>query len=218
MLFATLTSLRVLFFFCLLSLAHLDLDFDDVWPSATNSGPRLPSLMLLQPAPLILLTGADGYVATEIALQCLHAGHRVRGTFRSSDKAAQWTRMQREQQQQPAGLWAKDAFEAVLAPDMVVANSFDHVLSDVDVVIHTASPVRPCVSLLLWALFDFFSATPRRSFPGLPQLQRPGSRDARASCQGHSEPAQRRQEVWTSSQTIHHDQVRGCSWAQGYSL
>ena len=67
----------------------------------------------------VLITGANGYIASHVADQVITAGYRVRGTVRSEAKGELMTEVY-EKRHGPG------KFEAVVVPDMAV----DHALDD----------------------------------------------------------------------------------------
>lgn len=129
---------------------------------------------------LVLLTGADGYVATEIALQYMEAGFRVRGTFLSQARAEAWVKVHQIQH----------LFEAVVTKDMVEEDAYDQVMEGVTIVVHTASPVSVfSVPSDHHRLVPETSSIPRfdtKQTTGLSQLQRPGEGDVGTSRSWHS--------------------------------
>ncbi|KAL3429126.1 NAD(P)-binding protein [Aspergillus tetrazonus] len=84
---------------------------------------------------LILVTGVTGFTGSYIANGLLELGYRVRGTVRSSEKAAWVT--QALTKRNPSA-----AFEAVIVPDQNTACVCDTVLKDVDGLAHVAGDVR----------------------------------------------------------------------------
>ncbi|KAK1055258.1 hypothetical protein LTR74_015797 [Friedmanniomyces endolithicus] len=73
---------------------------------------------------IVLVTGANGYIASHVINQLLHAGYKVRGTVRSPSKA-EWMHKLLDPQHGP------DAFETVVVPDMVAGNAFDAAVKSV---------------------------------------------------------------------------------------
>lgn len=67
---------------------------------------------------LVLVTGANGYIASHIVDQVLLAGYHVRGTVRDAAKAA-WT-TEVFNSRHGAG-----TYSAVVVPDMAVDGAFD---------------------------------------------------------------------------------------------
>jgi nucleoside-diphosphate-sugar epimerase len=79
----------------------------------------------------VLVTGANGYLATWVTKKYLEAGYSVRGTVRSlsksaflNDKFAQYG----------------DRFELVVVEDITKDGAFDEAVKGVDAIAHTASP------------------------------------------------------------------------------
>lgn len=87
--------------------------------------------------PLALVTGATGFVATEVVLALLDAGFDVRGTCRSQDKANAWSRAN------PAA-----KIEWTLVENIEAKGAFDEAVKGVSHIAHVASPcvVRHCPS------------------------------------------------------------------------
>ncbi|EMD37318.1 hypothetical protein CERSUDRAFT_73226 [Gelatoporia subvermispora B] len=79
---------------------------------------------------LILVTGASGFLGSNVVHQLLEAGHRVRGTVRSS----------KVELVQEAWVDYKDRFEAVGIDDLI-SGDFSGALKGVNGVIHTAAPL-----------------------------------------------------------------------------
>ncbi len=82
--------------------------------------------------PLVLVTGASGFIASHIVQQLLADGHRVRGTVRDPRRL------------EPDGPLnslpgASERLELVAA-DLTVPGSFDEAVRGCDYVLHTASP------------------------------------------------------------------------------
>lgn len=92
--------------------------------------PTTTATTALLPGSLILVTGANGYIATHIVNQLLIAGYHVRGTVRDATKAAQTTTLF-------TGRYGTGKFAAVVVPDMSVDGAFD------DAVKGTLSPFFP---------------------------------------------------------------------------
>jgi len=88
----------------------------------------------------VLLTGANGFIATHVLIRFLQAGHTVVGTVRSNEKAEEALRTI------PEDLRSKVKFAIV--PDIAAPGAFDQVIkdNDVDAVVHTATPFRYDVS------------------------------------------------------------------------
>ncbi|KAI9157966.1 Ketoreductase CTB6 [Paramyrothecium foliicola] len=84
----------------------------------------------------ILITGATGLVGFRVLVLALTAGHRVRYTARSEDKALAVS-------SNPAikALAPGDRLSSVVIPDLTVEGTFDSALNGVTHVIHVGSPV-----------------------------------------------------------------------------
>ncbi|KAI9735464.1 MAG: hypothetical protein M1818_006470 [Claussenomyces sp. TS43310] len=91
---------------------------------ASSSG-RVP------PGGLVLVTGVTGFIGSYIASGLLGLGYRVRGTVRSSDKAAWVTEAMTERH--PSA-----DFEAVVLPDQNAAGAWDAIVKGVDGIAHVA--------------------------------------------------------------------------------
>ena len=70
---------------------------------------------------LVLVTGANGYIASHVVDQFLAAGYRVRGTVRSESKGA-WVKDLFEQK------YGSNKFELAVVPDMDKKGAFDDVM------------------------------------------------------------------------------------------
>ncbi|POY74967.1 hypothetical protein BMF94_1943 [Rhodotorula taiwanensis] len=82
---------------------------------------------------LVLVSGTSGFVGTEVTLQFLQKGFRVRGTVRSQDKADAW-------EKKHAGEFQKGQLEWSIVEDVAGKGAFDEAIKGVDIVAHTASP------------------------------------------------------------------------------
>ncbi|KAL3459548.1 hypothetical protein BJX64DRAFT_291214 [Aspergillus heterothallicus] len=82
--------------------------------------------------PLILLTGATGFVGSQVALRALEAGHAIRFVVRREE---QTTKLRT--------LFSKyiEKLSFVVIPDITVSGSFDDAVQGVEYVIHVASPL-----------------------------------------------------------------------------
>jgi nucleoside-diphosphate-sugar epimerase len=88
-------------------------------------------MVAVSPPAKVLVTGANGYLATWVVKKYLEAGFSVRGTVRSlsksvflKDKFAHYG----------------DRFELVVVEDITKEGAFDEAVKDVDAIAHTASP------------------------------------------------------------------------------
>ncbi|KAK0944929.1 hypothetical protein LTR29_003520 [Friedmanniomyces endolithicus] len=80
----------------------------------------------------VLVTGANGYIATHVVDQLLRAGYKVRGTVRSCSKA-EWMHKLLDLQYGPG------TFETVIVPDMVADGAFDEAVKSVSGIVHLAT-------------------------------------------------------------------------------
>lgn len=67
---------------------------------------------------LVLVTGANGWIASHVVDQLIQAGYNVRGTSRESSKA-EWL------QDYVTGKYGSGKFEVAVVPDMSVEGAFD---------------------------------------------------------------------------------------------
>jgi hypothetical protein len=79
----------------------------------------------------VLVTGANGYLATWVVKKYLEAGYSVRGTVRSLSKSAFLN--------DKFGHYG-NRFELVVVDDITKDGAFDEAVKGVDVIAHTASP------------------------------------------------------------------------------
>jgi nucleoside-diphosphate-sugar epimerase len=79
----------------------------------------------------VLVTGANGYLATWVVKKYLEAGYSVRGTVRSLSKSAFLN--------DKFGHYG-DRFELVVVGDISKEGAFDEAVKGVDAIAHTASP------------------------------------------------------------------------------
>ncbi|BGP20659.1 hypothetical protein JCM10213_001095 [Rhodosporidiobolus nylandii] len=80
---------------------------------------------------LVLVSGTTGFLGSEVTLQFLQAGYRVRGTARSQEKADKW-----EKKHGNFG----ERLEWAIVKDVAAEGAFDSAIKGVDLVAHTASP------------------------------------------------------------------------------
>jgi nucleoside-diphosphate-sugar epimerase len=79
----------------------------------------------------VLVTGANGYLATWVVKKYLEAGYSVRGTVRSLPKSAFLNNKFSHY---------GNRFELVVVEDITKGGAFDEAVKGVDVIAHTASP------------------------------------------------------------------------------
>jgi uncharacterized protein YbjT (DUF2867 family) len=85
---------------------------------------------------LVLVTGANGFIAAHIVKEFLDRGYRVRGTVRDVSKSAFLT-------EEVFPVYAKRGdFELIAIPDLGDPNAFDDAVrgNNVAAIVHVASP------------------------------------------------------------------------------
>jgi len=88
-------------------------------------------MVAISPPAKVLVTGADGYLATWATKKYLEAGYSVRGTVRSLSKSAFLN---------DKFACYGDRFELVVVEDITKDGAFDEAVQDVDAIAHIASP------------------------------------------------------------------------------
>lgn len=83
---------------------------------------------------LVLITGANGYIAAQTVESFLRAGYSVRGTVRSKARAQSLISAL-------APEFGTDRLELVEVKDITVPGAFDEAIKGIDAVAHLASPV-----------------------------------------------------------------------------
>ena len=88
-------------------------------------------MVAVSPPAKVLVTGANGYLATWVTKKYLEAGYSVRGTVRSLSKSAFLNNK-----------FARhgERFELVVVEDITKDGAFDEAVKGVDAIAHTASP------------------------------------------------------------------------------
>ncbi|GEM07536.1 NAD-dependent epimerase/dehydratase [Rhodotorula toruloides] len=81
--------------------------------------------------PLVLVTGASGYIGASVTHAFLRTGYRVRGTVRKQAQADAW------REHFPH---YKEKLGFAIVEDMGKEGAYDEAIKDVEVVVHTASP------------------------------------------------------------------------------
>ncbi|KAL0253249.1 hypothetical protein SLS55_010221 [Diplodia seriata] len=92
----------------------------------------MDSKTALSPGDLVLVTGANGYLASHVASELLSAGYRVRGTVRDVGKN-RWL------QDHFDNAYGHNKFELFEVPDMVAVNAFHSAANGVAAIAHVAS-------------------------------------------------------------------------------
>ncbi|KAI1089874.1 aldehyde reductase [Rostrohypoxylon terebratum] len=92
------------------------------------------SELAIKPGSLVLVTGANGFIAGHIIDQVLQHGYRVRGTVRNISRD-QWLTGHFEEK------YGSGKFELAEVPDMLADGAFDEALKGVSGLIHAATPV-----------------------------------------------------------------------------
>ncbi|KAM0786885.1 hypothetical protein ACM66B_002310 [Microbotryomycetes sp. NB124-2] len=81
---------------------------------------------------LVVVSGVSGFVGTQVAVEFLDAGYKVRGTVRAPEKGAEWIKKHPKY---------TDQIEWVIVEDIAAEGAFDEVVDDaVTIFVHTASP------------------------------------------------------------------------------
>ncbi|KAL4964259.1 uncharacterized protein BDV14DRAFT_201037 [Aspergillus stella-maris] len=96
--------------------------------SATITNPAIPK------GSIVLITGVNGWVGSQVANQFLAAGYRVRGTVRDPVKSAWLTSLFNSK-------YGSGLIELVAVSDMTVPGAYDEVVNGTSAFIHTASIV-----------------------------------------------------------------------------
>lgn len=104
-------------------------EYFNLYAKMTFSEPRAIPL-----GSLVLVTGANGYIASNIVDQLLTAGYRVRGTVRSVERAG-WMKGFFDTK------FGSGQFELIQVADMAVSGAYDEVIKGASGVAHVATPV-----------------------------------------------------------------------------
>ncbi|KAE8381147.1 hypothetical protein BDV26DRAFT_301952 [Aspergillus bertholletiae] len=81
---------------------------------------------------LALITGATGFIGSQVSLRALQAGYRVRLTIRRKEQADKLRRIFADYEKH---------LEFAIVPDITVSGCFDEALQGVEYVLHLASPL-----------------------------------------------------------------------------
>ncbi|KAJ7164479.1 hypothetical protein C8R46DRAFT_1163819 [Mycena filopes] len=82
----------------------------------------------------VLVTGANGFIASHVVDQLLAAGYNVRGTSRSAEKSKWLSELFSKK-------YGPGRFESVAVPDMVADGAFDEAVKGVSGICHLASVI-----------------------------------------------------------------------------
>lgn len=89
----------------------------------------------------VLVTGADGYVGAEVALEFFRAGFSTRLTVQVPENATLWRKKYPEY---------RSGVDFVVVPDLETPGAYDEGVRGVKYIAHTASPVN--FSPKVWVL------------------------------------------------------------------
>lgn len=84
----------------------------------------------------VLVTGANGYIATWIIRKLLDRGFSVRGTVRSDSKGKYLLDIFKDEVK-------SGRFEINIVPDICASGAYDEAVKGVAAIEHTAAPVKP---------------------------------------------------------------------------
>ena len=91
---------------------------------------------VIAPGSIILVTGANGYIASHVVDQFLERGYKVRGTVRDATKSS-WLQELFDKK------YGTGKFEMVVVHDMTVPGAFDEVTKGAASFIRTSTPRIP---------------------------------------------------------------------------
>jgi nucleoside-diphosphate-sugar epimerase len=94
----------------------------------------------IPPGSLVVVTGANGFIASHVADQFLEARYRVRGTVRNIHRAG-WLQGFFDQRYVP------DKFGLIEAPKMEAPGAFDEAVKGASGVAHVVTPVMQSFDL-----------------------------------------------------------------------
>lgn len=117
-------------------LTSLFLETDKKYQSrlSINAPAKMAPPLALEKGSLVLVTGANGYIASHIVDQTLASGYRVRGTVRDMSKADWMVELFSQR-------YGKGSFEPVVVKDMSADGAFHETMKGCAGVIHAASNV-----------------------------------------------------------------------------
>ncbi|KAI0158674.1 hypothetical protein BJ166DRAFT_528047 [Pestalotiopsis sp. NC0098] len=87
--------------------------------------------LVLPKGSLILVTGASGYMASNLIVEALDAGYKIRGTARSPAKAEKTRKT-----------FNSPDYDVVVVPEMQPPGAFDEAVKGVDAIVHMSSPLN----------------------------------------------------------------------------
>lgn len=87
--------------------------------------------LVLPRGSLILVTGASGYMASNLIVEALDAGYKIRGTARSPAKAEKTRKT-----------FNSPDYDVVVVPEMQPPGAFDEAVKGVDAIVHMSSPLN----------------------------------------------------------------------------
>lgn len=93
-----------------------------------------PEILAISSGSLVVVTGANGYIASNVVDQLLAVGYRVRGCVRSI-KRAEWMKPLLDEK------YGRDKFELFEVPDMAVSGAYDGAIIGASGLCHVATPV-----------------------------------------------------------------------------
>lgn len=106
--------------------------------------------------PLVLVSGASGYIGASVVHAFLRAGYPVRGTVRKQAQIDAWRQRFPQYNSQ---------LDFAIVEDMGKDGAYDEAIRDVEVVVHTASPFFFGPSLLAHFLGSFLTSSHLQAIP-----------------------------------------------------
>lgn len=87
--------------------------------------------LILPKGSLILVTGSSGFIASNVVVEALNAGYKIRGTARSEAKAEKTRKV-----------FNSPNYDVVVVPEMEPEGAYDEAVKGVDAIIHMSSPLN----------------------------------------------------------------------------